>query len=324
MKPTRFTVVFALLFAVMGTQDAVPVPAAAAPQADPIRVPSIAGETAPPRLFADDPVIAAAGDIACNSNNPGPETCRHRFTSDLLIGSGLAKVLTLGDNQYEIGRLSEFRAYFHSTWGRVKRLIRPSVGNHEYGSPSAWGYFTYFRKAAGPRGLGYYSFDLGAWHLIALNSNCSEVSCAEGSAQVRWLRADLAAHPNRCVLAYWHHPRWSSGTMHGGTSSVAAFWDALYEARADVVLNGHEHNYERFAPQNPDGERDGQLGIRQFVVGTGGKDHHPFGTPQPNSQVRHTGTFGILRLALQASSYEWRFVPEKGESFKDSGSDNCN
>jgi hypothetical protein len=322
MKPSRLTVVFALVFAAF-SQDAAPVPAAApAPRPAPAITPAIA-TASPLRLTADSPVLAAAGDIACNSSQPREDECHHKATSDLLVNAGLAKVLALGDTQYEIGRLSEFRAYFHPTWGRVKKLIRPAPGNHEYDSPGAWGYYTYFRAAAGPRGLGYYSFDLGTWHIIALNSNCSDVPCHNGSAQVRWLVADLAAHSNTCTLAFWHHPRWSSGFRHGGTSSVAAFWDVLYAAGAEVVLNGHEHNYERFAPQNPAGGRDDARGIREFVVGTGGRSLYEFGSPKPNSQVRHSGTFGVLRVRLHASSYEWRFVPEKGKSFKDSGSTNC-
>ena len=203
------------------------------------------------------------------------------------------------------------------------QLLRPAVGNHEYGTPGAEAYYTYFGARAGPAGKGYYSFDLGSWHLISLNSNCGEVSCAKGSEQDRWLRADLAAHPSRCTLAYWHHPRWSSGTTHGDTESVAPFIDALYEAGADLVLVGHEHNYERFAPQDPRERPDPDRGIREFVVGTGGKSLYPFGSPDPNSEVRNSDTFGILSLTLHPTGYDWEFVPEAGGQFHDRGAGQC-
>jgi len=270
-----------------------------------------------------DPMIAAAGDIACASPVPQEDECRQQFTSDLLVGAGLARVLTLGDNQYPDGTLQEFQASFHPTWGRVKRLIRPSVGNHEYGTPGAAGYFSYFGKAAGKRGRGYYSFDLRGWHIVALNSNCGDVSCAAGSPQESWLRADLARSSATCTLAFWHHPRWSSGSVHGNHAEVAPFWNALYEAGADVVLVGHEHNYERFAPQDADGNLDMEAGIREFVVGTGGRNHYGFGVLEDNSEVGNADTFGVLFLGLHASSYDWEFVPEEGGSFTDSGSGDC-
>jgi hypothetical protein len=284
-------------------------------------------QTATPREVAvsrgGDVVIAAAGDIACDTLVAGEDSCHHRATSDLLVGAGYDRVLALGDSQYEDGSIQEFRAYFHPTWGRVKRLIRPAVGNHEYGTRGAGGYFRYFRHRAGPRDKGYYSFDLGAWHLVALNSNCGEVSCAAGSEQGRWLRADLAANDSTCTLAYWHHPRWSSGTTHGNNDDVAPFVGALHESGADLILVGHEHNYERFAPQDPDGELDNTNGIREFVVGTGGKAHHAFGSPEPNSEVRNAATYGVLILTLHPDSYDWEFVPEGGESFTDSGTADC-
>jgi hypothetical protein len=289
----------------------------------------------PPPPPSTDPVIAAAGDIACDpgsssyNNGLGSATeCRQRPTSDLVTGAGLAAVLTLGDNQYDDGALSKFQASFDPTWGRVKGIIHPAVGNHEYQSSGATGYFDYYNGsgnltgAAGERGKAYYSFDIGAWHLIALNSNCSFVSCAVGSAQEQWLRADLAAHPNACVLAYWHHPRFSSGT-HGNNVSADPLWQALYDANADLVLNGHDHGYERFAPQTPAGAPDPARGMRQFVVGTGGRNHYSFPSPQPNSQVRNADTFGVLRVTLHANGYDWHFVPEAGRTFADTGTGNC-
>jgi hypothetical protein len=196
-------------------------------------------------------------------------------------------------------------------------------GNHDYHTARASGYFRYFGAAAGNPAKGYYSFDLGEWHLIALNSNCSDVGgCERGSAQVRWLRADLAAHASaRCTLAYWHHPLFSSG-VHGSNATYTAFWNELYAAGADVVLVGHDHDYERFAPQTPTGVLDTRRGIRQFVVGTGGRGLRRFKTIRSWSEVRDSTTFGVLRLALRPAGYAWRFVPAVG-SFTDSGTGGC-
>jgi hypothetical protein len=283
-----------------------------------------------------DPVIAAAGDIACDpassSFNGGLGTstsCRQKHTSDLLVGSDLAGVLTLGDNQYEDGALAKFQASYDASWGRVKSITRPSAGNHEYSTADATGHFDYFNGTgnptgpAGERGKGYYSFDIGSWHLIALNSNCSRVGgCGVGSPQEQWLKSDLTAHPNSCTLAYWHHARFSSGP-HGNHASMQPIWQALYDASADVVLGGHDHAYERFAPQDPDGALDLSRGIRQFVVGSGGKSHYSFTTTQPNSEARNSDTFGVLKLTLHPTGYEWRFAAEAGKTFTDSGSDDC-
>ena len=227
-------------------------------------------------------------------------------------------VLTLGDNQYENGELANFQQAYDASWGRVKAITRPTPGNHEYQTAGASGYFSYFGTAAGSAGKGYYSYDLGAWHLIALNS---EIDVSAGSAQDQWLRSDLAAHSNTCTLAYWHHPRFSSGIEHGNDPSLDPLWQALYSAGADVVLNGHDHDYERFAPQNPAGQADGN-GIREFVVGTGGKNVKGFGTIRANSQMRGS-TFGVLKLTLHATGYDWNFTAEAGKTFTDSGSSSC-
>jgi 3',5'-cyclic AMP phosphodiesterase CpdA len=216
----------------------------------------------------------------------------------------------------------------------VKSLIRPVLGNHDYhsgplpgtdcdpaGQPS--GYFRYFGAAAGPPNAGYYSFELGGWHFVALNSNCAAVGgCGAGSAQETWLRADLAAHPARCTLAFMHHPRFSSSYEQGKNTHLDAIWRALYAARVELVLAGHDHVYERFAPQDPTGRADPN-GIRQFVVGTGGFSHHPFFAVQPNSEVRNNTSFGVLRLTLRGAGYDWRFVAAAGGSFTDSGSGSC-
>jgi hypothetical protein len=285
---------------------------------------ALAPQPASPASSAD-PVIAAAGDIVCASNTPTAATCRHRYTANILKALALDAVLTLGDNQYESGALTDFQRYYNPTWGAVKSITHPSPGNHEYSTPQAAGYFAYFGAAAGDRTKGYYSFNLGSWHIVALNSNCDEVGgCNRGSPQEVWLRADLAAHQNACTLAYWHHPRFASGSVHEGDAEMDAFWQALYEFQADVVLSGHQHNYERFAPQTPTGAPDSANGIRQFIVGTGGRSLHSFGsTPAPHSVVRDDETFGVLKLTLHPTSYDWEFIPEGGKTFTDIGTATC-
>jgi acid phosphatase type 7 len=297
-----------------------------------------------PRLLVDSgtavPVIAAAGNIACDPRSPSfnrglgtANECRQRYTSDLLVGRGLAGVLTLGDAQYECGGYAAYRQAFHPTWGRVKSLLRPALGNHDYSHDSYWtdcdtsgapsGYFRYFGAAAGNEGRGYRSFDIGAWHLIALNSNCVQAGgCDTGSPQEAWLQRDLATHRNRCTLAFMHHPRFSSAYEEPGNLAVAPLWRTLYSGGVEVVVVAHHHFYERFAEQDPDGQRD-ERGPRQFVVGTGGVSHHEFRTTPRNSEVRNNVTFGVLLLTLRQAGYSWQFVPEAGGSFTDSGSDSC-
>jgi Ca2+-binding RTX toxin-like protein len=275
------------------------------------------------------PVVAAAGDIACDPAEPsfnggqGTATaCRMRATSDLLLRTNLAGVLTLGDNQYSDGAAAKFAISYGPTWGRALDLTHPTPGNHDYGTPAAQGYFEYFGAAAGDPALGAYSFDLGTWHFVALNSNCAEVGgCGPGSPQARWLTADLLADGARCSLAYWHHPRFSSAGRPA-TAETAGFWAALHEAGTELVLNGHEHVYERFAPQQPDGTRD-PAGMRQIIVGTGGRDLTGFTDPVPNSLVRSNTSFGVLEVALARGRYAWRFVPIDGDGFTDSGSGRC-
>jgi acid phosphatase type 7 len=269
-------------------------------------------------------VIAGAGDIACEPGLPATAAaCHHAATSDLLVSMGVVGVFTLGDNQYENGAVEKFHASYHPTWGRLKELTYPATGNHEYLTPGAAGHFAYFGAAAGDPSKGYYSYNLDRWHVIVLNSTCSGAGgCGPGSPQETWLRQDLAANPAQCTLAYWHHPRFSSGGTRGDVR-YAAFWEALYGANADVVLVGHDHFYERFAPQNPLGLADQTRGIRQFTVGTGGKNHTGFLLPAPNSEVRNSDTFGVLKLTLRSDGYDWQFVPEIGGLFTDSGSGSC-
>jgi acid phosphatase type 7 len=290
-----------------------------------------------------DPVVAAAGDIACKSSTPLAGECRQMATSNILVGMNpLDAVLALGDIQYECGELANFRAFYEPSWGRVRGKTFPVPGNHEYQTSGclagttggATGYFNYFGDAATPlqpgcrvRCRGYYSFDLGAWHLIALNSMCGKAGgCGAGSPQEKWLRADLAATAQSCILAYWHHPRYAS--RGGASTNVQPLWAALYDAGADLVLTGHSHNYERFArlghgtagtvQPTPD-----PIGMRQLVVGTGGRSHHGFGAIRAGSEVRNKTTFGVLKLVLHPGSYDWQFLPEAGQTFTDVGSDTC-
>lgn len=262
-------------------------------------------------------VLLAAGDIA-RCGEPGAAV------TAALLAKLPGTVATLGDNAYRNGSRQEFAGCYDPTWGAEKARTRPALGNHEYGTREAKGYFGYFGAAAGERGKGYYSYDLGAWHVVALNSNCDEVGgCDAGSPQERWLRADLAAHPAACTLAYWHHPLFSSGTKHGGEPAVRPLWQALVDAGADVVLSGHEHNYERFAPQDAGGRPDSRHGIREFVVGSGGAGLYPLGDPLPASEARNADTLGVLRLTLRPAGYDWDFVPAGGGTFADAGRAGC-
>jgi calcineurin-like phosphoesterase family protein len=306
-----------------------------------------------------DPIIGAAGDIACDpsaSNFNGGQgkgsNCHMKVVSDLLLAQPLTAVLPLGDDQYECGRMDAFMASYAPTWGRLKPITHPAIGNHEYGSSchlsDAQPYFQYFGAEAGKGFKGWYSYDIGSWHLIALNSECgygkgenAVGGCGQGSPQETWLRADLAAHKNLCTLAYWHEPRFSSG-QHGNNQAMATIWNDLTAAHADVVLSGHNHDYERFDPigttpgrpptpgSTTNGKPDYQNpvldpnGIREFIVGTGGKNHYGFSHgPLAGEVIRNSSTYGVLLLTLHPTSYEWKFAPEPGKSFTDAGSGSC-
>ena len=265
---------------------------------------------ATPGSSAGEAILLAVGDIGyCNANN------------DDLVGQLAARlpgtIALLGDIAYDAGSASEFANCFDPTWGPLRDRLRPAPGNHEYQTKGAAGYFGYFGAAAGPMGEGWYSYDLGAWHLIALNSECGAIKggChGSDSAELAWLVADLAAHPAECTLAYWHHPRWSSG-RHGDDDMTDALWAALSDAGADLVLEGHDHDYERLSPVD---------GIRSFVVGTGGRSLYAWpGSPGPHTEVRNNDTYGLLELTLRPADFAWRFIPAAGGSFTDSGTAAC-
>ncbi|MBV8171934.1 MAG: metallophosphoesterase [Candidatus Eremiobacteraeota bacterium] len=288
--------------------------------------------TPPVAAAAADPVIAAAGDIACDllptaatpdPDERGTEVCHMAATAALIKALRPAAVLALGDEQYADGRLDQFQAGYDKSWGAFKDITHPAPGNHEYHTPGAAGYYGYFGASAGDPAKGYYSFELGGWHLISLNGNCKAVGgCAADSPQTAWLVKDLAAHRAACTLAYWHQPRFSSGAVHGNDPAYDAFWRALYAAHADVVLNGHDHEYERFAPQTPDAMADAK-GITEFVVGTGGRSHYHFAQVQPNSKATNATAFGVLALTLHPHGFDWRFIAEPGSTFTDAGSQGC-
>jgi endonuclease YncB( thermonuclease family) len=314
-------------------------------------------------------VIVAGGDVACDPGNssfnggdgttsPPPGACHQKYTSDLIASVAPTHVLALGDLQYEDGALAKFQASYDlaSSWGRVgvKEITKPVPGNHEYGAgntnngnihhdANATGYFTYFAGQLSPLGAdavnpqkGWYSYDVGSWHVIAINSECAaglatqvgwSGGCAAGSPQEEWLRQDLAAHDNTCTLAYWHHPRFSSAAPTLNDNPIMApIWKALYDNYADVVLNGHAHHYERFAPQDPAGAPAPGRGVREWIVGTGGRSFTMLDdAPEPATQVRQASAYGVLELTLHDGSYEWEFLNDgqSGDGFTDSGSADC-
>ena len=271
---------------------------------------------APPAVERDTTILAA-GDIAMCTYQDDEATAE-------LLNLSAGPILTLGDTAYPEGSEEDFAECYDPTWGEQKARTRPVPGNHDYDTENAAPYFAYFGPAAGPPGRGYYSFDLAGWHIVALNSNCDHVpgGCSDGSPQLEWLRDDLAQNQTPCTLAYWHHARFSSG-FHGNDDDVAAFFDVLYEADADVVLTGHDHDYERWAPVDPEGNVDQARGIREFVVGTGGAPLRPFETVHPASEVRNAETHGILQMTLLPDAYDWEFLPEEGGTFTDSGRAEC-
>jgi hypothetical protein len=283
-----------------GSDDTAPTPDTRHPSPD-----------TPADVARDGKVLLAAGDIAQCASKGDEQTAR------LARKLPKATVAALGDLAYPRGTATDFARCYGPSWGRLGNRVHPAAGNHEYGTGRADTYFRYFGQRAGAPGRGWYSYDVGAWHVVVLNSNCGFVpggGCAAGSEQERWLRADLAAHRGqRCTLAYWHHPRRSSG-LHGDDPTVEPLRHALTDAHADVLLQGHDHDYERFAPRK---------GLREWVVGTGGAPNYPIGGGEPGSEVRWAGGHGLLALTLRRSGYEWRFLTAGGSTFTDSGSGRC-
>ena len=279
-----------------------------------VAVGALLGSVTPARANA---VLLAAGDIGkCTDvGERGPY-----LTADLLARRPEATILALGDLAYGHGTAAEFANCYGPTWGRFKDRTRPVPGNHEYQTAGASGYFGYWGPQARPDGHSYYSFDLSDWHLVALDTN---LDVSADSAQARWLRSDLAGSAARCKLAFFHHPRFSSG-MHGDSPEMGAIFRILYDARVSVALAGHDHHYERFAPLDPSGEVEPTRGVRSFVVGTGGGRLRALeGIPRPGSEARDVGTKGVLQLVLRADGYDWAFLPVDGASYSDSGSGTC-
>ena len=277
-----------------------------------VPTPSATRTTPPPS--EGDPVLIGAGDICVTSviGNAGA-------TAKLIEARPTAGVFTLGDNSNESGTASQYTGCYAKTWGAFLNRTRTTIGNHDCMTGSGCApYYAYFGAAAGPAGKGYYSYELANnWHVIVLNSQGTEVGgTGAGSPQETWLRADLAANAGKHIIAMWHIPVFTSGLL--SRSAYTVWWQDLYAAGADLVLDGHDHLYERFALQSPAGKAD-LSGIREFIVGTGGASPQSFGTTAANSQVRNTGTFGVLQLTLHAHSYDWQFIPIAGSTFTDSG-----
>lgn len=299
-----------------------PVSAQTASRAQPARTAEAHKKVAATKAASQTFTLVGAGDIASCKDPDGA-----RATAKL-IAQIPGTVFAAGDLAYEKGTPAEFKNCYGPTWGRFKDRTKPALGNHEYVDHVAAGYFQYWGAQAGPEGKGYYSYDLGNWHIVALNTNCGMHAmggCALGSPQETWLRADLADHPNACILAYGHHALFSSGLFksHAQHPQLRPLWQDLYEVHADLILAGHEHSYERFAPEDPEGKPDPEHGIREIVVGTGGRSHDPLGFATPNSEVRNWETYGVLKLTLAPGKYDWEFIPEEGKPFHDSGSGIC-
>ncbi|HEX7121395.1 MAG TPA: metallophosphoesterase [Gemmatimonadaceae bacterium] len=275
----------------------------------------------------DTVVVVAAGDIVCGAETPPTFACHHQSTADLVRTIDPHIVLGLGDLQYEEGSLEDFRRFYDPSWGSFKAITFPAVGNHEYETPGAQGYFDYFDGVgadsgrAGRRGAGYYAVRIGSWLLIALNSNCSHVSCDPGSPQEQWLRDVLADSMSRCTLAFMHHPRFSSANR--SEPQVSPLWQDLDAAGTDVVLAAHGHHYERLASLTADGRIDSLQGIRSFVVGTGGKSSYRFADRHPASRLVLGGVFGVIRLQLWNGGYQWEFVAESSGTVLDRGRSSC-
>lgn len=267
--------------------------------------------TSPSPVPTAPAVLVGAGDIAdCTTRGS-------QLTAQLLNGIA-GTVFTAGDNAYPTGSAENYRDCYQPTWGRHRQRTRPAPGNHEYEMAGATAYFSYFGDLAGPSGLGYYSYSLGSWRVFSLNS---EVGLNAGSAQMTWLRSELSSNSTRCALAYFHRPLFSSG-FHGDQIQMREMWRTLYEFGVDVVISAHEHNYERFAPQDFNGRFDPAQGIRQFIVGTGGAPLRAIGAARPNSEVRGS-SWGVLVLTLEDVLFRWEFIPAEPGGLLDAGTGQC-
>jgi hypothetical protein len=291
-----------------------------------------AGRAPAPVLAAGaDPVIILAGDVACSPKDPGfnkgagrPGRCHMKMTAGLAAAANPAAVLALGDTQYENGGRADFTASYDKSWGAFKSITRPTVGNHEYGTSGASGYFSYFGSAAGTRSKGYYSFNVGRWHVVSINTECAQLrggsGCATGSAQASWLRSDLAANPTACTLVFGHRPRWSSNSF--ASAEISPLISVMQNAGVDIYAAGHSHTYERFAPQTPSGAASNN-GITQLVVGTGGSYFTGFASTARNSKVRRSSVFGVLKLTLHPTGYDYQYIADPSTPFTDKGSGTC-
>lgn len=265
--------------------------------------------------------VVVAGDIACEAGDLKTIfTCRQEDTANLIQSLKPDAVLTAGDNQYPKGSLASFQGSYDKSWGKFKDITYPTPGNHEYATAAAAGYFDYFGERAGERGKGYYAFSVGDWRLIALNS---EIDVRAESEQLAWLKKELAGNKAACTLTYWHKPRFSTGS-HAGDPAMGALWQVLYEHNVDIVVNGHSHDYERFIPQNPNGQHDAERGIVQFVSGMGGRVPSPMGETAPTLATRQNHAFGVLKLTLYPKSAAYEFVPISSlQMYADNGTIAC-
>lgn len=293
-----------------------PTPRVASPSPGPGLNPSPGTTSSPPASALGPAVLVGAGDIATCELDADGATAR---LLDELDGI----VFTTGDNAYPDGTADQFRDCYGPTWGRHRDRTRPAPGNHDHETKGAAGYLEYFGERAAPEGSTWYSYDAGAWHVVVLDSECDRVGgCGPDSRQGHWLSHDLEEHRAACSLAIWHRPRYSSGD-HGSDGSVAPLWEAVADGGVDIVVNGHDHDYERFAPRDAAGRPDDEQGVRAFVVGTGGAELRPFAGAAELSQARNASTHGVLVLTLHDGGYDWHFIPIAGHSFTDRGSGNC-
>jgi len=316
MRPLARSIAFLVAAGILTAFVAVLVAVAVGPRLSGETPLGPAGSIEPIVVPAGAVVLVGAGDIARCDSTADEATAR-------LLDTVAGTVFAAGDNAYERGSRAQFRDCYDPSWGRHRARTLPVAGNHDWETAGAAGYIDYFGAAARPDGRTWYSTTVGAWHVVILDSNCERVGgCGPDSEQARWLVDDLREDSARCTVAIWHHPRFSSG-QHGSDPRFDAFWRALFEDGADIVISGHDHDYEVFAPQDPTGTRDDAAGIRAFVVGTGGAALRAFDEPVANSEVRNATSHGVLRLALWPDRYEWQFIPVAGREFTDQGSAAC-